>query len=519
MKKLSFLMAALLVAMTGCQKEPQVAPENAGGEAYMSFTIQTMTTRSQTDTEANQGDTPSDANPDFEVGKQAENQITSVNVVLKNGDKFICATNTTIAAGPDNPETTENPTRWVAKFNSSELEAGLQYDVYVYANCTAQTSLDAKSKEHITNMTSANGFWMTNAYTATKTNKIVLSTDPNTPFDLGTVYVERSMARFDYKPKAAAGSLQANEYALSEDAKTTVTLTDMTLINQSKEFYYLRRTIANTLTGNVTYGGSEIPNNYVVDTDWEAKKAATPVYSELFDNALGSFTTSASTWTDWKAISAIAVENNKDNWTGTATTDHTAEDYYVWCYAKENTIPGKDLQLNGLSTGVVFRGEISSSDVGITADMTAKKTIYVFDNILYGAWDKVETAAATTDNVTLKYYAELWNAEPSKADAANAGFTTFTPTTDGKYYTYYYYWNRHNDNLNSTVMGDMEFAVVRNNVYKLCVDSIAKLGHPDENGADPDPVDPTDPDESGEYYFKVTAKVLPWTVRVNHIEF
>lgn len=517
MKKLTFLMAALLVAMTGCQKEPQV--QVTEGDAYMSFTIQTMTTRSQTDDNTDEGETPSDANPDFEVGKEAENLIKSVNVVLKNGNKFICATNTAVAADPTTPETAENPTRWVAKFNSSELEAGVQYDVYVYANCTAQTSLDAKSKETIANMTSANGFWMTNAYTATKTSEIVLSNDENAPFDLGTVYVERSMARFDYKPKAAAGELAANEYQLSEDAKTTVTLTEMTLINQSKEFYYLRRTIGKDLTGDVTYGGSEIPDNYVVDTDWDGKKAATPAYLDLFDNALGSFTAAVSTWTDWKAISAIAVEGNKDNWTGAATTDHTAEDYYVWCYAKENTIPGKDLQLNGLSTGVVFRGEISSSDAGITEDMTNRKTIYVFDNILYGAWDKVEAAAATTDNVTLKYYAELWNAEPLKADAANAGFTTFVPTDEGKYYTYYYYWNRHNDNGNSTDMGDMEFAVVRNNVYKLCVDSIAKLGHPDEKGSDPDPVDPKDPDESGEYYFKVTAKVLPWTVRVNHIEF
>ena len=67
-------------------------------------------------------------------------------------------------------------------------------------------------------------------------------------------------------------------------------------------------------------------------------------------------------------------------------------------------------------------------------------------------------------------------------------------------------------------MGPMEFAVVRNNVYKLAVTNISKFGHP-ENGIDPDPVDPTDPDEVAEYYFTVAVKVLPWTVRVNNIEF
>ena len=46
------------------------------------------------------------------------------------------------------------------------------------------------------------------------------------------------------------------------------------------------------------------------------------------------------------------------------------------------------------------------------------------------------------------------------------------------YYCYYYYWNRHNDNNLNGIMGPMEFDVVRNNVYKLSVDKINRLGHP-----------------------------------------
>ena len=72
----------------------------------------------------------------------------------------------------------------------------------------------------------------------------------------------------------------------------------------------------------------------------------------------------------------------------------------------------------------------------------------------------------------------------------------------------------------------MKFAVVRNNVYTLCVDGSNKLGHPtpptnpeNPENPDPDPVDPTDTDEEKNYYFNVTVKVLPWVVRVNHIEF
>lgn len=68
-------------------------------------------------------------------------------------------------------------------------------------------------------------------------------------------------------------------------------------------------------------------------------------------------------------------------------------------------------------------------------------------------------------------------------------------------------------------MGNMEFAVVRNNVYKLAVTKINRLGHPRLSENDPDPVDPDDPDETGDVYISVSVEVLPWVVRVNEIEF
>ncbi len=68
-------------------------------------------------------------------------------------------------------------------------------------------------------------------------------------------------------------------------------------------------------------------------------------------------------------------------------------------------------------------------------------------------------------------------------------------------------------------MGPMEFAVVRNNVYKLAVTNISKLGHPRIPENDPDSPKPDDPDESDDIYFTVTCRVLPWVVRVNNIEF
>ena len=65
----------------------------------------------------------------------------------------------------------------------------------------------------------------------------------------------------------------------------------------------------------------------------------------------------------------------------------------------------------------------------------------------------------------------------------------------------------------------MEYAVVRNNVYKLAVTNISKFGHPEKGEGDPDDGGSEREDEEEKHYFQVSVKVLPWTVRVNDIEF
>ena len=87
------------------------------------------------------------------------------------------------------------------------------------------------------------------------------------------------------------------------------------------------------------------------------------------------------------------------------------------------------------------------------------------------------------------------------------------------YYCFFFYWNRHNDNNKAGLMGNMEFATVRNNVYKLSVTKINRLGHPTQPGDDPDPEEFEDPDEPPTNYIQVQVDVLPWVVRENKIQF
>ena len=494
MKKTLLSAAALLMALTACNKEPVGGSAVDNGSVYMQFSVNMLSTRSQTD---DKGDSNSNANPDTEVGLNKENTISTVDIALVGPTTVVAANVTPTAA---------NASTYVAKFDTKALEAGKTYKVYIYANCSAPAAVDvnAVSEASVAEMTADNKFWMTNAYAAADVKlpeNLAAYTQPNTPLSLGSHTVERSMARFDYKAKNAG-----NVYDMG--AGLSLTLTDAALINQSKAHYVFRRVTTSDTDNTPVVGGIETPNNWVIDTDWASKT------KEGFNAQLEA----PANWS-WTSLSSLSTDDNYDG------------DYKIWCYAKENTIPGIDAQKHNVSTGVVFKAQITAGDGAsdaVKTAMTAGNRIYVFNNKLYGAWSDVKTAAEAGTDATLQAAYNQAAAkiaapatEPAGADAAAAGFTGYSPK-DGKYYAYYYYWNRHNDNLDPYKMGIMEYAVVRNNVYKLCVDSISKFGHPDPTNPtdpDPDPVKPDVPDESVNYYFTVTVKVLPWTVRINNIEF
>ena len=500
MKKINYLLAAALFIAAGCEKSPVDQGTTNEGNVYMQFSVKMLSTRSQTDNEG-EGNSNSDATPDTEVGLAKENTISTVDIVLV-GSNTVKATNVTPVAA--------DGSTYVAKFDKKTIAAG-KYDVYIYANCTSPETfaIDQTSDADVSAMTQDNKFWMTNAYAAAQVDitaeALKACTTPQNPYNLGAHTVERSMARFDYKQSGA----------FNMGAGITLTLTDAALINQSKAHYMFRRVTAGSepTATNAVVGGAEVPTNWVVDTDWSNKVAGN------FDAQLSD----PSNW-HWTSLASLTTNDNYDG------------DYKIWCYAKENTIPGTTAQKHNVSTGVVFKGELAAGETAsdaVKTAMAAGERIYVFNNVLYGAWSDVEAAAkAGTDPTLQAAYNQAAtgvaaDAEPTGAAAAAAGFTGYSPK-DGKYYVYYYYWNRHNDNLDPYKMGVMEFAVVRNNVYKLAVNDINRFGHPTppdpsnpdpDPEPDPDPVDPDDPDESVNYYFNVTVKVLPWTVRINNIEF
>lgn len=341
------------------------------------------------------------------------------------------------------------------------------------------------------------------------------------PFDLETIKVERAAARFDYK------SSDADEtYTLMKDGngdpEVTVTLTDMALVNLSKEFYYLRRVSADGTSTKAAIGGTEVGGtsaNYVVDTDADWKSSySSGSESDHFYYTYQPNDAGASTY-DWDKIADVTGASGTADTDNSWNTDGTKGDYKIWRYATENTIPkGTDdgLQKKGITTGVAFKGEIKGVSEDMKTLLNGTNTVYVFDNILWGTWNDVKTAAEAKEsgNTTLSNpslaaaYNKAMEGGYTDAKAVAAGFTIFKPNANKKYEVLYYYWNRHNDNDNNGSMGPMEFAVVRNNVYKLSVTGVNKFGHPTNPGDDPDPENPEDPDEEDDVYFKPQIRNL-----------
>lgn len=380
------------------------------------------------------------------------------------------------------------------------------------------------------------------------------SHNESNPIDLGTVKVERSVARFDFKDASKNNDFTYNIY--DEDGeKIDVVIDRIGLVNMSNKYYYLRHTapngssnsVADLGEGKINILNSSDPWVVDVDADEKSKYNGTSVSSNFLfpvtSTVDGKVVPGRNQWystavADFKKDGAL--EDNED-W-------NKETGYKVWRYVTENTIPVASLQKNGQSTGVVFKAKLSftGKDGGIVKSIIdAKNTDNNNKAIYFYKSDKV-VPLGTADfilkenNDKLKetyinaFKAAVVENDPtstaSKAKLTEAGFIIFEPATGGtsplgtedvagEYYMYYYYWNRHDDNNEVNVMGPMEFGVVRNHIYKLKITGISGLGHPRKPENDPDPEDPNNPDEEGNVAIQIAVEPVDWSVRVNGIEF
>lgn len=279
----------------------------------------------------------------------------------------------------------------------------------------------------------------------------------------GVISLERTWARLDYKDAERGGSTglpsAENVFQLGSSG-LYLKVEEMMPVNVSKSCYLFRHTAASKGTASLfgTEGGN--PYNWIADNDWTTKTTLSgPPDTNYF---LNQPVKSGTIWTlsgIWTALSELTGSDNYGN-----------KEYHPWCYISENTLPSVDKMIEGLSTGVAFRVILCKED------------------------GTALTAAELSETAGVRY-------DSATSTLSVGSESRLVETVNGNLALIYYYWIRHNDSSNSVAVTDpMEFAVVRNNIYKLSISKFNSL---------PRLFNPEDPDEAPED-IELKVAVSPW---------
>ena len=379
-------------------------------------------------------------------------------------------------------------------------------------------------------------FVMTSAADATLT----LNSNPENNPAKATVNVERMAARLDYKAEAS--------YTCTDPAypNATVKITGAALVNNLTAGSYIIKRVADDVNGtNPTYLGDEtldagVQTNYVLDP-WTAGKTSannsftigseTKTAKDLYGEWFGNISQDPNDW-------AAYVQPGTEVTVGT-------EKWQRIGYTLENTTAAEEAGKR-YSTGVVFKATFHPQGVANYQDGATFFALgtHLFASMedmmtyVYGAdfsqfddkinacdnWAAVKTfAASLLDNDPSGYKAFLLGQDEAQDLAqvkeslkwkaymlnkcgysASLNNNVYSVTLDQNEDTstrealqpygtrtyedatcYYTWWVRHSNDNDDTKKGIMEYAIVRNNIYKLTVNSIYSLGGPvpgeDEN--------------------------------------
>ncbi len=410
------------------------------------------------------------------------------------------------------------------------------YNVLVVANpgadwWTGQSLTLADVRNHIqtTAWTASESgysdFVMTSAADATLT----LNSNPESDPAKATVNVERMAARLDYKAEAS--------YTCTDPAYTgaTVEITGAALVNNLTAGSYMLKRVASTVDGVPTYLGNETPDagvqtNYVLDP-WTADKTSAnnsftiggevKTAEDLYGEWFGNISQDPNDWADYVQL-GIEVSDGTEQWQRIG-------------YTLENTTAAEEAGKR-YSTGVVFKAKFNPQGV---ANYTEGETFFAYGTKIYASMEDMMagfygskfddldniTSCATWGDVKQFITSTLLTNDPSGynkyleglaegkddsetvSDASSLTWSNYmknecgySKDENGKvvldqndkvtrialqpYGTrtyedatcYYTWWVRHSNDNDDTKKGIMEYAIVRNNIYKLTVNSVYSLG-------------------------------------------
>lgn len=505
--------------------------EDGSAYAYVSLTIHTGTTGNVTRSNPTGGED----GDGYEKGQDYENRVNNLTLffypaTLGDGGVNRDNVNFTAKVYIDQMGTSTDGTKPIDKtftvgpVKVEGLKTNQQYHVLAVANAENQTdiaSLEALRSETVStvytatttdNKTSYSNFVMASEGDEHPVLEISSENSESNPATT-TINLERLVARVDYQ----VGDNADTDFEI-DGRQITATITRAFLVNTYNQDTYVLKRVADEWNANtLDYLGKETYNNYVIDPNTSAKtlddvSTNASWYDHYFPNLSDEVGDDGKTeWEDW------LIQGDPITEPGTTDT------WYRLGYPKENT-SSVDAQGKYYSTGVVFEASYKGID-GVADGSTFfryKGTIYptleaamkatyneayfkedqTFDdfdilteyiNSLPGNEDpagyKDYLKTATADNFngeewTWGYYKRYILSFDEKGQATaktrkalhDRGYGTET-FLNGR--GYYIYWIRHNGGDNATQFDEtkpMAYGIVRNNVYKLTVNSISKIG-------------------------------------------
>lgn len=517
-KSLILAMAACAGLFSACsndltdEMDQKNDPTTITGDAYASFSF-VMPNGSMTRA------------ANTEVGTDAENIITSANVYLFQEGK--CVQIEKVLANDLTPN--KNNTQYTT--NKIKVNRGT-YNVYLIVNPTSSvnTNVGATFENFLNTVENAGqgkgeyctdkNFMMTNADPKADVEVTAANTEDNPAH--AVINVERIAAKITFTNTKMTFDIKDRN---NQNKIGNVTFDAFKVINTKSNAYNFRK--VGTSQADAAQGAKE-NGNYVIENFFDSKSST---FNEtIFKNNYSR------RYDSYVAFRALDGDGNQ-----------------TLAYCLENTMKA-DAQIEGYTTTVILRAKATITGVNDAED-TKDKDLYEYNNKFYTG-----LKALVADNADFVKQNKVDQSQSDEEFLNSLDSQKALAAVGVKFYTQgYCYYNvklRHNDNGDPEVMGAMEFVIVRNNVYKLQVNSVAQIGdtnshtpgqpdpndptigEPDNNPENPnpeipgtvvpdpnpnkpdtfEPIEPETPDEEKASYLDVEINILEWTVRSNEVD-
>lgn len=292
------------------------------------------------------------------------------------------------------------------------------------------------------------------------------------PF-LAEAQIERIAARVDWVLPLNSSSqpdLDANgaKYSVSETGTVgTMYITDIRIVNDAVTNTYMLRRSSSTVGGSVTYMAKQEvddkkrPKSYVITPSTVAKGSET-----TYDTWFGASTYAASQ--DPATFFSGSTYNVYNN--ASSTDDHfTIGDdcCYTIGYTMENTMDYTK-QNNNLRTGLLLKSVFVPTTVYTAVDLSTQTA---------GTYGTTFYYLENEDDRTQSIFFSSSELMESYATAHPGHYTKHTYTNG---VCYYYIWIKHAGCDDPALEGTypMEYAIVRNNIYRIKVEKVLSIGTP-----------------------------------------